>query len=200
MPTERFHRLKEEKQQLIANALLEEFERTPYGEICPARIARLAEISRGSLYTYFNGKEDMAMFALYQARKEIWDFNKQALEEEHGDFWKMSQNSLNYQMRRCDQKKHGRLLYGAFVPDVVLGQTGESSDTQEALQQYSDWIFDHMDRSNFRIRTREEFGTLQDMVNSMLAVALQVYLSRLQDWDTVQASFDKKLEQIRKYF
>jgi len=64
MPTKRFSNLQEEKKILISNIVMEEFKRKPYGELKISAIARRAQISRGSIYTYFKDREDMFLFAL----------------------------------------------------------------------------------------------------------------------------------------
>jgi len=64
MPTERFSNLHEEKKLLICNVVMDEFKRKPYGELKISAIARRAQVSRGSIYTYFKDREDMFLFAL----------------------------------------------------------------------------------------------------------------------------------------
>ncbi len=77
MPTERFSRLQETKQNRISEAIIAEFQRTTYGELQISNIARNANISRASLYTYFPDKEDLFQFALEQIRKRNITCRKQ---------------------------------------------------------------------------------------------------------------------------
>ena len=70
MPTERFAALADSKKQRIRDAVISEFTRTSYGELQISKIARNAQVSRASLYTYFRDKEDLFRFALQESRKE----------------------------------------------------------------------------------------------------------------------------------
>ncbi|MGL5434145.1 MAG: TetR family transcriptional regulator [Lachnospiraceae bacterium] len=71
MPKKRFNRLDSKKQEIIINAIVTEYHRTAYGELHFSKIARMAKISRSSLYTYFVDKEDMFLFAVEKgARKK----------------------------------------------------------------------------------------------------------------------------------
>ena len=81
MPTERFTRLEREKKRRISEAVILEFQRTPYGEMQISRIAKSARVSRASLYTYFLGKEDMFLFALRQIEENHMECRKEQLIE-----------------------------------------------------------------------------------------------------------------------
>lgn len=67
MPTERFVKLRRDKKEMITEAVIQEFQRTSYGELHISNIARNACISRASIYTYFQGKEDIFQFAVQQS-------------------------------------------------------------------------------------------------------------------------------------
>lgn len=69
MPTKRFSSLSENKKKRISDAVVREFMRTTYGELQISKIARGAEVSRASLYTYFPTREDLYFFALEETRK-----------------------------------------------------------------------------------------------------------------------------------
>lgn len=71
MPTERFAALADSKKQRIRDAVISEFTRTSYGELQFSKIARSAQVSRASLYTYFRDKEDLFRFALQESRKNL---------------------------------------------------------------------------------------------------------------------------------
>lgn len=64
MPTDRFFRISEEKRESILSAAMEEFARTSFEKASINQIIRGAGISRGSFYTYFDGKEDLLSFLM----------------------------------------------------------------------------------------------------------------------------------------
>lgn len=69
MPTRRFAKLADEKKEKIKDAVLCEYQRTAYGELQFSRIARAAQVSRASLYTYFPDKEDLFRFVTAQLKE-----------------------------------------------------------------------------------------------------------------------------------
>jgi AcrR family transcriptional regulator len=59
MPRPRFHKLPAEQQEAILRAALEEFASHGFNEASLNRIIEEAGISKGSMYYYFDGKEDL---------------------------------------------------------------------------------------------------------------------------------------------
>jgi AcrR family transcriptional regulator len=59
LPKTTFFNLPKEKQNRIFKAILEEFSNHSYNEVTLSNIIRKANIPRGSLYQYFNNKEDL---------------------------------------------------------------------------------------------------------------------------------------------
>ncbi len=58
MPTEHFQNLKPERKNSIVRAFTRQFATREYSDISVKELADEAEISRGSFYLYFSGKED----------------------------------------------------------------------------------------------------------------------------------------------
>ena len=85
MPTQRFFHLKEEKQNIIKKAAMEECARVPYSEISINKIIKAADISRGSFYTYFEDKDDMIKYLLDDFRNLCMNYICQEIEKADGD-------------------------------------------------------------------------------------------------------------------
>ena len=64
MPTETFFRLPEEKRARLVSAIYQELARVPVTEMSINRIVHQADISRGSFYQYFNGRDDLVDFLI----------------------------------------------------------------------------------------------------------------------------------------
>ena len=62
MPKETFLKLPNEKKEKIIKAAQKEFERVPIEEVSIKNIVENAEIARGSIYQYFESKEDLLRF------------------------------------------------------------------------------------------------------------------------------------------
>ena len=198
MPTQRFEGLQEYKKKKIGEAVIDEFQRTSYGELHISKIARRAQVSRGSLYTYFQDKEDMFLFALNESWKAILDCNKRSLSENGGDFWEMIISSLQYHMGMCKSNQIYRLLYLASENAVVPYEVLFSRKREEEYQKYKEWVYEHIDRSCLKNYSKEEFSVLQDTCQSLLMVSVQMYLHGNSPEETVKKDFRAKLMQIKK--
>lgn len=70
MPTSTFYNLNEDKQKRIFSAAVREFAARRFSEASINQIIKDAEISRGSFYQYFEGKEDLYLHVLAEIGKE----------------------------------------------------------------------------------------------------------------------------------
>ena len=80
MPTQTFLNLPSEKQARILNAAIEEFGKRNVQEANISNIVATAGISRGSLYQYFENKEDMYIYIFDTLRSERSNYVKPAYE------------------------------------------------------------------------------------------------------------------------
>lgn len=198
MPTERFMNLSEEKKRRISEAVILEFQRTSYGELQMAKIARMAQISRGSLYTYFTDKEDMFLFALSQTWRNVLSENQDKLVECRGDFWEMQIATLERHFQICRSNQIYRLLYFASDHEAIpCGDFWKKKNLE--YQEYKKWIYRHMDLHGFETWTEEEVDVLQDTCQSILMVSVQQYLSDMSEEEAIKEAFKKKLWQIKKH-
>lgn len=60
----KFQNLKEEKQAIIINAALKEFAKNGFDQASTNTIVKEANISKGSLFNYFNNKKDLYIYLL----------------------------------------------------------------------------------------------------------------------------------------
>lgn len=85
MPTDTFFRLPEEKREKIRSSIRKEFARVPYEDVSINRIVHDAEISRGSFYQYFDGKEDMFRYLLQEYQSIFLRLARQDMDDCGGD-------------------------------------------------------------------------------------------------------------------
>jgi AcrR family transcriptional regulator len=71
MPRPRFHRLAPEQQAAILDAALDEFAAHGYRDASLNRIIARARISKGSMYYYFDGKEDLYAHLIRDGLEEL---------------------------------------------------------------------------------------------------------------------------------
>lgn len=76
MPKQTFFSLPAAKREQIMAVALDEFGRNPYTRVSVGTIARRAGIAKGSIYQYFEDKQDLYMFLLHQAGEVKLEFLK----------------------------------------------------------------------------------------------------------------------------
>lgn len=88
MAKESFYNLPEKKRQTVYNALLKEFETHILSEASVTDIVKLAGISRGSFYVYFENLEESYFTVVETEVKGIQQLFLELMEREKGDFKK----------------------------------------------------------------------------------------------------------------
>ncbi|MGG0716992.1 TetR/AcrR family transcriptional regulator [Robertmurraya massiliosenegalensis] len=71
MSQSKFHRLPSEKQVRIVNAAMKQFVQSGYEKASTNEIVKDAQISKGSLFNYFNNKKDLYLYLIVNALKFV---------------------------------------------------------------------------------------------------------------------------------
>jgi TetR/AcrR family transcriptional regulator len=87
MPTETFFNLPEEKRRRLLDVLLEEFAENDYKNVSIGRIARRADIAKGSFYQYFADKKDCYLYLIQLGIDEKTAFLRQLPPEQPTDLF-----------------------------------------------------------------------------------------------------------------
>ncbi|MDK8323863.1 TetR/AcrR family transcriptional regulator [Campylobacter ureolyticus] len=73
----KFNNLKPEKQKQIINAAIKEFVRNGFEKASTNEIIKRANISKGSLFNYFNSKKDLYLYLIEYSSKAIVNLNEE---------------------------------------------------------------------------------------------------------------------------
>lgn len=73
----KFNNLKAEKQKQIINAAIKEFVRNGFEKASTNEIVKRANISKGSLFNYFNSKKDLYLYLIEYSSKAIVNLNEE---------------------------------------------------------------------------------------------------------------------------
>ncbi|MDX2272267.1 MAG: TetR/AcrR family transcriptional regulator [Cyanobacteriota bacterium] len=79
MPTQTFFNLSQDKQRLILEAAVEEFARHDYTNASVSRIVAQVGIAKGSIYQYFQDKQDLYLYVLEQGMQQKFAFLRQRM-------------------------------------------------------------------------------------------------------------------------
>jgi len=189
MPTHRFERLAEDRQQRLLEAAADEFAEHGYDAASTNRIAPAAGVSKGSVYYYFEDKADLYATVLSRSfadlAQQIGDLGPV---ETPADFWR----ELEGLSRRAF------VLFSADPRLAALGRTLYSgpggaafSDLTEAVH---GWVGRTLDRG------RKVGAVREDLPTDLLAVSLTsmgMGIDRwfAENWEDLDADRIASLEQ-----
>jgi len=127
MPTDTFLNLPEEKRQRVLDAAVAEFATQPYDSASLSNIARQAEIAKGSLYAYFEDKQD-----LYNTLIELGAEERLALlktlpapDPDSDLFGYLRWLLLSVVHFEIQRPRLARLVYRAFVEEIPFPEMTE---------------------------------------------------------------------------
>lgn len=115
MPKDTFFNLDRAKQRRILEAAIDEFSKRRFSEASINQIVKNADISRGSFYQYFDGKEDLYMYMLKQIGMEKLDIIKEVDElKPNTDFFegymRMFEAALEWSIKKPRYYQIGMLM------------------------------------------------------------------------------------------
>lgn len=194
MPTERFLNLPEKKKEKIKNAIIQELLRVPYENVSINQIIRLAGISRGSFYTYFQDKRDAYSYILRGIQCDIWKICRDSLEDSGGNFWTMLRALLTGSVMYCEEYGYSRLLENTLNNPALARIFYESLMPSEEIW---DGIYVRINTGQFKLRTREELWILTRIGTELLTMLLNDYFSRSVSLDEAVRSLDVRMNIIR---
>lgn len=125
MPKQTFLNLPEEKRKVFTEIALDEFANNDYNSASVSKIVETAGIAKGSVYQYFEDKQDLFMYLMDVSNKAMLEFISQSSPPNpNADFFEM----LRWQMSATVQASlkypiHSKLLRRAYSSPLPFRDT-----------------------------------------------------------------------------
>ena len=87
MPRQTFFNIPLAKQKLILDIAREEFTSKTFEDVSIKTIAKKADISRGSFYTYFDNLDELFNYIIKQVKEDRLSYAKDIIKESKGDYF-----------------------------------------------------------------------------------------------------------------
>lgn len=130
----RFNNLKAEKQKLIMNAAIKEFVQNGFDKGSTNEIIKRANISKGSLFNYFNSKKDLYVYLVEHCVQVVEWFFGQIDVSETDLFKRIEDIGL--------QKMHIHQTYPQVFDFLAASIQEESPEVKDIIKQKVDPIYD----------------------------------------------------------
>lgn len=191
----KFDALPPEKRTRIINAALQEFARNGYERASTNEITREAEISKGSLFNYFNNKKELYLFLLDYAREVIERIYREADWRQPDIFARMKALGLVKLKVYKEFPQVFRFLKSAASEDAAevkseISRLGEAAIADGLERGYRD-----IDVSKFR-----EDMDIDKMLNIITWTMLSFAEQQREQVDSIDEVGTKVLEEWDDYF
>lgn len=173
----KFNNLKLEKQEQIINAAIKEFVQSGFDKASTNEIVKRANISKGSLFNYFNSKKDLYLYLIEYSRNIMRDLNDQIDLTEEDLFNRIEKAGLE---KFYVQQKHP-LVFDFFASL----KHEESVEVREPVKQSIDYIYNVAIK---RLYQDIDYSKFRDEIDVEKAI-------EILNW-TMFGLGDKALEQI----
>lgn len=197
MPTERFHKLIENKKKAIRQAVIDEFSRVPFEKASINQMIQNAGISRGSFYTYFEDKKDVLTYIFsdsIEKLKEVW---VEQLEKNHGDIWDSAESLLDYMIVHTKASNMFHMMNNlGFSHDMeaIFQSANKNAPGGDYGRHVIGSIFEKTDTSNMKLEGEERFERLFQLVFLLLMSSVCMYYKNPEDEEKLKKNFREELE------
>mgnify|MGYP005800665767 FL=1 len=197
MPTQRFFNLKEEKRKAILDAAVCEFTRVPLSEVSINKIIKAADISRGSFYTYFEDKEDLARYMLGGLREKFKQAVFHWMDAEKGNFFAVPLRILKQVMEEGTSGL-GYRMYRNLLADVNVVSQSQSFLLQNTDRSgFIEELYAHLDKK----RCPMDRATLAYAVELSLLLSVKgitLYYNGESDQEEILKTAARELEIVER--
>ncbi len=193
-----FYNLPQEKKNRLICAAKKEFIRTSYNEASINRIIKDAQISRGSFYTYFDDKSDLARCLMDEYFKIIENQIQDALKQGNGDIFSMFTQLFDITLEYTEFKNDVELFHSLFR---AMRSTSESEGPimyhEETKNKHLSYILGKIDRKKLAVSSDDELKDLLELLVVALKQSLGKALSKNSTKEVARQSFLYKLNMIQ---
>ncbi|MFZ2539782.1 MAG: TetR/AcrR family transcriptional regulator [Oscillospiraceae bacterium] len=166
-----FYNLPEEKKCRLILAAKKEFIRVSYNEASINKIIKDAGISRGSFYTYFDDKSDLARCLMDEYFKTIGIQIKDALKQGNGDIFAMFTQLFDITIEYTELKNDMELFHSLFR---CMHSSSESEGPiiydKEVKNKHLDYIMGMINREKLNVSSDDD---LKDLLELLFIVTKQ---------------------------
>ena len=138
MPSERFFKLSEDKQQRIIEASTDEFIASGMHDASINRIIKDADISRGSFYTYFEDKNDLFNFIFSTLKHSSASMILNEIEKKHGDVFEAAKALVEKGSVADDKKDKTTILFDKLMSDFGIMAHISEIPREKAVSQFTE--------------------------------------------------------------
>jgi AcrR family transcriptional regulator len=198
LPTETFLNLHHDKKNKIINAIKKEFARVPFEKVSINKIVQNADISRGSIYMYFEDTMDMVTYVLSSYHDEVISIIKESLKQNSGNIFAVFSDILKFTAEFGTAKENIALCMNIFsnqtVQNNILLQFSNCSRTKD----YYLWFMQYVDTKNLNIQnTNDVYDIIEILVSVTQRATVDIFLN-IERKDEIIEDYKNKITILKR--
>jgi|LGVE01.1.fsa_nt_gb hypothetical protein len=193
MPKQTYYNLSKDKKDRIFNAGVLEFNYHDVNNASVNTIVRIANISKGSFYQYFEDKADFYWYIVMEIIYGRIGKYEQSLRKNNGDFFKTEEQLFNSLLDLFDDTKYRNIVRNVFKTsyiDLKARFSGKGStiyiDTYDILMKYG--------FKGYNIKSKDDFLVVFEIVRNISNNTIMTMISENLSKSATKEMYRKKLE------
>ena len=199
MPTKTFDNLPQEKKARLIGAIRQELARVPVEEISINKIIARADISRGSYYQYFSGKEDLISLVMQDFGEMLQIAVVESAQKREGDIILIAADVLHTVINFTRQNDNLACYRNVFSfikihskwPQQVIHFT-------PCLQELKARTQLAVNTDNLRLEKPRDLSDMLEILTFLLLRAIAEYMMDITQVEVVKEGFYNKLEILKR--
>ncbi|HBL84840.1 MAG: hypothetical protein A2Y17_05100 [Clostridiales bacterium GWF2_38_85] len=200
MPHNTFFNLPDEKRNKLICAIKDEFARVPFDEVSINKIIQAADIPRGSFYQYFEGKNDMLEYILFDYRNQMLEHIKNCLIENDGNIFEMFYQILEFSIAFTKEEKSNSFCKNLFSDVKVNMRFYKSIPKSPMNKNVENLLKPYINYNMLDIRDDDDFLNMFSILLSVCRDATVDAFMNINDYENIKLKYQKKLELLKRGF
>jgi AcrR family transcriptional regulator len=200
VPSRTFFNLPEEKRARLMKSVRAELARVPYEKVSINRIIRLAGISRGSFYQYFENKQDMLDYLLLDYREMLAAYASESLRQSGGDLFRMLLDIFDYIQKTASDQENGKLFLSLFSGIRINSAFWEQRDSDSLLGIGRDDLSRLVNTEALDIRGGGDFEDMLDVLLPLTGEAFARVFFNPAAYPEHRAKYQARLDLVKRGF
>ncbi|MGI6160435.1 MAG: TetR/AcrR family transcriptional regulator [Christensenellales bacterium] len=200
MPSKTFFNLADAKRERLMNAIRQELSRVPFSKVSINQIVQAADISRGSFYQYFENKQDMLEYLLYDYRDMFNKAAEKSLKKSGGDIFMMFLDILDFTYRFASLPDNMALFKNIFS-DMSVGLDFLKRQPVADVSNDLNREFTRLaNATNLDIRGDEDLAEMLSILLMLTCEMLAMIFFDMQNYSAIRSRYIKRLNLLKRGF
>jgi AcrR family transcriptional regulator len=198
LPTETFLNLSKEKKNKILEAIKNEFARVTFEKVSINKIVQNADISRGSIYMYFEDKKDMLSYVLFSFHDDIMSTIKESFNQNNGDIFAVFSEILKFTAEFGTAKENIDFCKNIFSNQTVQNDILLHCESRSRKKDYFDLLKQYVHTESLNMSSPDDVYDIIDILISVTQKATVDIFLHIEEKDEILEEYKNKITILQR--